>query len=131
AFDRFLKRDRPAFVQRYKLSPQEAIGAVLDAEGVPVAAHPGLTGDDGLIRGLVPAGLQGLEAYHVDHWPGATERCLALAQELDLVVTGGTDSHGPLGPKHVRIGSVRVPDEVLAPLKAAAERQRASAAGQR
>ncbi|MGD8237436.1 MAG: PHP domain-containing protein, partial [Armatimonadota bacterium] len=42
AFDRFLKRDRPAFVQRYKLSPQEAIGAVLDAEGVPVAAHPGL-----------------------------------------------------------------------------------------
>ncbi|MFQ5808735.1 MAG: PHP domain-containing protein [Armatimonadota bacterium] len=128
AFDRFLKRDRPAFVQRYKLSPQEAVQAVLDADGVPVAAHPGLTGDDALICGLVPAGLRGLEAYHVDHWPRATERYLALAQELDLIVTGGTDSHGPLGPKRVRIGSIPVPDEVLAPLKAAAQRQRASAA---
>jgi len=130
AFDRFLKRDRPAFVKRYKLSPEEAIRAILDADGVPVAAHPGLTGDDALIRGLVPAGLEGLEAYHIDHWPRATERYLALAQELGLIVTGGTDSHGPLGPKYVRMGSVRVPDDVLGPLKQAADRRQARAAPQ-
>jgi hypothetical protein len=130
AFDRFLKRGRPAFVTRYKLTPQDAIGAVLDAGGVPVAAHPGLTGDDGLIRRLIPAGLEGLEAYHVDHWPQATERYLALAKEFGLLITGGTDSHGPLGPKHVRIGSVRVPDDVLAPLREAAQRRRASVAHQ-
>ena len=125
AFDRFLKRNRPAFVQRYKLTPAEAIRAVLDAGGVPVVAHPGLTGDDALIEGLPSVGLQGLEAYHVDHWPRVTERYLALAEQLGLIVTGGTDSHGPLGPKRVRMGSVAVPDEVLGPLQAAAARQRA------
>ena len=128
AFDRFLKRNRPAFVQRYKLTPKEAIRAVLDARGVPVLAHPGLMGDDAMIPGLIEAGLQGLEAYHTDHWPRATKRYLAMAQELDLIITGGTDSHGPLGPKHVRMGSAPVPDDILEPLKAAAERQRASVA---
>jgi len=130
AFGRFLKRGRPAFVRRYKLSPEEAIRTVLDACGVPVAAHPALTRDDALIRGLIGAGLEGLEAYHVDHWPRDTQHYLALAQELDLLVTGGTDSHGPLGPKLVRMGSVPVPDDVLPPLRAAADRRRAGIAQQ-
>jgi len=110
AFDRFLGRDRPAFVPRYKLSPFEAVEAIRNARGCPVLAHPGLGVSDHVIDGLIEAGIGGIEAYHTHHSPSNTRRALRIAQENGLLVTGGTDSHGPQGSYPVEIGDVDVPD---------------------
>lgn len=120
AFDRFIGRGRPAYVPRYRLTPRQAIEVIAAAGGVPVLGHPGLMNRDRLIPKLLPLGLRGLEAYHVHHSAAATHKYLTMGAELGLVVTGGTDSHGPRGTRPVEIGAVAVPDEVLGPLAAAA-----------
>jgi predicted metal-dependent phosphoesterase TrpH len=40
AFRQYLARGRPAYIERYKLTPHQALEAVLAAGGVPVLAHP-------------------------------------------------------------------------------------------
>lgn len=121
AFDRFLGRDRPAFVPRYKLSPYEAVEAIRHARGCPVLAHPGLGVSDFVIEGLIEAGIEGLEAYHTHHSPSNTRRAIRIAEEHGLLVTGGTDSHGPQGSHPVEIGEVEVPDSCAEALVAWAE----------
>lgn len=110
AFERFLRRGRPAYVNRYRLPPAEAIRLVREAGGLPVIAHPKLMHRDALIAQLVQQGVGGLEAYHVQHNAYDVKRYLELARELDLVVTGGTDSHGPGGSAPIAIGATKVPD---------------------
>jgi 3',5'-nucleoside bisphosphate phosphatase len=121
AFDRFLGRDRPAFVTRYKLSPHEAVEAIIGAGGCPVLAHPGLGVSDRVIDGLIETGLEGIEAYHTHHSPSDTRRAIAIAEEHGLLITGGTDSHGPKGSYPVAIGDVDVPDLCAESLVAWAE----------
>lgn len=117
AFERYLRRGRPAYVERYRLSPQEAVGLIRRSGGLPVLAHPGLIGSEDVIRDLMQSGVGGIEAYHVDHTPGQTARYLDLADKLRLVVTGGSDSHGPKGPKPVEIGAANVPDSCAEALR--------------
>lgn len=121
AFDRFLGRDRPAFVKRYKLSPWEAVEAIQDGGGCPVLAHPGLGVSDYVIDELIEAGIEGLEAYHNHHSPSNTRRAIRIADENGLLITGGTDSHGPKGSYPVEIGEVDVPDACAEALFAWAE----------
>ncbi len=121
AFTRYLGRDRPAFVPRYKLTPAEAVEAVLGAEGCPVLAHPALGVPDHMIEALIEAGIEGLEAYHNHHSPSNVRRVIGIAREHGLLVTGGTDSHGPKGSYPVRVGDVDVPDECAEGLIAWAE----------
>lgn len=112
AFVRFLRKGRPAYVPRYRLSPQEGIELIRDAGGLPVMAHPGICRAEGVVEWLVDLGIGGLEAYHVAHSPRETEQFIETAHEYGLLVTGGSDSHGPGGSIPVRIGSVDVPDRV-------------------
>ncbi len=118
AFDRFLGRGKSAYVPRYKLSPFEAVEAIANARGCPVLAHPGLGVADHIIVALAEAGIQGLEAYHTHHSPSNTRRALRLAEEHGLLVTGGTDSHGPGGSYPVAVGDLAVPDECAEALTA-------------
>ena len=111
AFARYLGRGRPAYVESYRLTPREGIALVADAGGLAVLAHPGLHGAEQLIGQLVKCGLGGLEAYHVHHSPAQLHYFLRVARQRGLLVTGGTDSHGPGGPVPVAIGAVPVPDE--------------------
>jgi len=89
-----------AYVGRYALDPVRAIGLVRAAGGVAVLAHPRAGRDtlvsDEQIAGLAAAGLAGLEVFHPDQ--SGTERAglLALAHDLGLVATGGSDDHGTL-----------------------------------
>lgn len=112
AFDRYLRRGKPAYVDRYRATPECAIALIREAGGLPVLAHPGLMHRDALIPQLVAQGLGGLEAYHVAHTPADERRYLKMTEALGLLVTGGTDSHGPRGTTPVAIGAVPVPDEV-------------------
>jgi len=118
AFRRYLRRGKPAYVDRHRVLPQEAIRLIHLSGGLPVLAHPGLGCSDRTVRDMVRLGVEGLEAYHVDHTAGDTSRYLRMAEELGLLVTGGSDSHGPGGPSPVRVGQVHVPDECATHLKA-------------
>lgn len=113
AFDRLIGNHGPAYVPRTPYTPEAAIAAIHQAEGIASLAHPGKLGDPpGMVRRLKAAGLDALEAYHSDHLPHVTTRMLRLADHAGLAVTGGSDSHGPDGPRVVPIGAVPVPDAV-------------------
>jgi predicted metal-dependent phosphoesterase TrpH len=117
AFARFIGNRCPAYVPRTTLTPEAAIALIHRAGGLASLAHPGKLGDPiRILRRLQGAGLDALEAYHSDHTPAVTERLLRWAKQFNLAVTGGTDSHGPHGPRLVEIGSVPVPDWVGAQL---------------
>ena len=111
AFASYLGRGRAAYVERYRLTPVEAIESVIAAGGLPVLAHPRVDGAERWIDELMNHGLQGLEAYHVMHSPAQARHYVSVAEQRGLLVTGGSDSHGPEGPVPVEIGAVDVPDE--------------------
>ncbi len=111
AFARYLQRGRPAYEERYRLTPVEAVELVIAAGGLAVLAHPGLQGADRRIGELAGCGLQGVEAYHIHHRPAQARQYVRMAEQRGLLVTGGSDSHGPKGPVPVEIGAVDVPDE--------------------
>lgn len=123
AFAHFLVPGKPGYVERYKLSPREAVQVVLAAGGVPVLAHPGLVGRDELIPDLADAGLAGLEVYHTDHTPEQARHYLALAERHNLLVTGGSDFHGPGHGHESRLGQVTVPLDAVARLQEAVGRR--------
>ena len=117
AFGKYLIRGAPAYVARHKLSPFQAIDMVREAGGVPVLAHPGIHKHDELIPELMERGLRGIEAYHTEHSPIQAEHYVQLARQCNLIITGGSDSHGPDNIKTVAIGSVTVGVEVIARLR--------------
>lgn len=118
AFERFLKKGRPAWVPKTKVSALEAIDLIHQAGGLAVMAHPGLNRTDEIIPALVDAGLDGIECFHTKHSTVMSERYLSIAEEHDLLVTGGSDCHGFSKGKPL-IGTVRLPYEHVERLKAA------------
>ena len=119
AFERFLKKNRPAWVPKFKMSGAEALELIHQAGGVAVLAHPGLNRTDEVIPGLVEAGMDGIECYHTKHPTATTERYLKIADRFHLLVTGGSDCHGMNKGKPL-IGTVKVPYQYLEKLKARA-----------
>ncbi len=126
AFERFLKKSRPAWVPKFKMSAAEAINLIHHANGLAVLAHPGLNWSDEVIPGLVEAGLDGLECFHTKHSPASAERYLGLAGRFRLAVTGGSDCHG-LSKGKPLIGTVKLPYQYVEQLKAKAAEKRAAA----
>jgi predicted metal-dependent phosphoesterase TrpH len=94
AFDKYIGHNGPAYVERYKLLPVEAVKLILDAQGLPVLAHPADIADlNELIPKLKAAGLIGLEVYYGNYSPKVIARLARIAKQYDLVTTGGTDYH--------------------------------------
>ncbi|MBI2973499.1 MAG: PHP domain-containing protein [Armatimonadetes bacterium] len=117
AFDRYIGRSGPAYVERMKVTPEEAVQVILRAGGIPVLAHPGWGVQDAMIASLVDAGLEGIEAYYPEHTPAMQAHYLALAKQHNLLVTGGTDFHGTNLATKTPIGGQFVPAEVIDKLK--------------
>lgn len=117
AFERWIGRGGPAYVERYKLSPEEAIRLVRRSGGLPVLAHPYIYGRNGERRRdmdlkrwlprLQRAGLAGVEVYYPNYPRRVRRQLLALAAREGLVVSGGSDFHG--GPIGTGLGRVAVP----------------------
>ena len=123
AFSRFLEFGGPAFVPRCGTSPAEVVALIHDAGGLASMAHPGLTRLDHLIPQLAGAGLDALEARHSDHDRETEARYRAMARELGLLITGGSDFHGAdSGHRVSQLGVVTLPEEDYAALKARAAR---------
>ncbi len=100
AFDRFLKKGSPAYVDKFRFTSKEALGFINEAKGVSVLAHPNTLGVNGysglekLILQLVKEGLQGIEVYYPEHSSVEVAQYKTLAERYGLVSTGGTDYHG-------------------------------------
>ena len=122
AFARYIGEDAPAFVERESPVTEEVISLVRSGGGLPVLAHPvrlSLSAEE-LKSALVKfkdAGLVGLEIYHSEHSPQLQQSYRELADELDLIPTGGSDFHGTVKPDTAlgtgRHGNVLVPREFL------------------
>ncbi len=117
AFERFLKKNRPAWVPKMKMSALTGIELIHQAGGLAVMAHPGLNRTDEVITELVEAGLDGIECFHTKHPRPTVEHYLQLADRFNLLVTGGSDCHG-LSKGKPLIGTVRLPYQHVEKLKA-------------
>ena len=125
AFERFLRRGAPAYVDRRRLTLTAAVGLLRRSQGIGVLAHPGLIpiDADGLQRiatDVATAGVQGFECYYSEYSPETVALCLAIAERTGLVPTGGSDFHGSVKP-NVHLGAgpggAPIPDTVLDALK--------------
>ncbi len=96
AYAKYIHEDSPVYIQRKTVTPQDAVEIIYDAGGIPVIAHPhDLDIAESLIKDLMNYGLRGIEAYHRKHSPACVEYFSSMAEELGLIVTGGSDFHTP------------------------------------
>ncbi len=107
AFDDLIGDDGPAFVPTHLLEPAEAVDVVLAGGGIPIWAHPPGELVDTLLPGLLEAGLRGLEVYRPRNRRSEVLRFESICRSAGLLMTGGSDWHGPdggnaLGDFHVR-----------------------------
>lgn len=124
AFNRYIGRDKPGYVPRYKLAPLDAIRLINSVHGLPVLAHPaGIPGLEDLLPSLCEAGLVGLETYYGDYEPKTVQYLKSLADYYHLIPTGGSDYHGP-GIHPTPLGARDVPEESVKRLRLSAEEHR-------
>ena len=116
AFERFLKKNRPGWVPKEKISAEEALELIHEAGGLAVVAHPGLARTEEVLPDLIEAGIDGIECFHTKHSPSASEYYVGLAEKHNLAVTGGSDCHGMNKGKPL-IGSIKLPYEYVRQLK--------------
>ena len=117
AFDRWLKRGRPAYVPRLAVPPEDVFDRIHEAGGVASLAHPGLLGRDEWIPVFAEAGADALEAYHTDHDAAQTARYVSLAGQLRLAVSGGSDYHADHSHGAPAPGTVSLPRDHYEELK--------------
>ena len=131
AFDRYLSRNGPAYVERDRLTPRQVVELLLSVGGLSTLAHPrDLDQLDGLLASLKEAGLCGMEVHYQDYSPPVIEKLRAKAQQFGLLPLGGSDYHGLGGPQQREPGDIPLPMEPVDRLLAlAAERGALQRAG--
>lgn len=111
AFDRYIGRNGPAYAERIKLTPRQAVEFVVSAGGIATFAHPQFTTSAReILPELVEAGLSGMEVYYKDLDEEQVADFLQLATQYDLIPMGGTDYHGLNNPGE------RLPGRQVVPL---------------
>lgn len=125
AFERFIGDDKPAYVDRAKLTPEESVALIHQAGGVASFAHPIYTPDyEGMIGELAAVGLDGVECYYGKYSPEARDTMVAITERHGLIPTGGSDFHGQPTMQDTPIGGVYVPTATIARLHERAARYR-------
>ena len=104
AFEKYLKKGAPGYVEKFRYSPGEAIEMIHQASGVAVLAHPFTLGlksnemEENLMADLTQTGLDGVEVYYSTNTPQDTTHYLKLCETFGLLPTGGSDFHGAHKP---------------------------------
>ncbi len=120
AFDKYIGRTGPAYVERFRLTPEDAVALILRAGGVPVLAHPREVTD--WVFPLVKAGMLGLEVHYGMYDDASRAELARLARQYGLIATGGSDFHGLDKMGHMSgLGQNDVPLEVVEKLRKKAE----------
>lgn len=96
AYGKYINDNSPVYVRRKTVTPHDAVEIIYDAGGIPVIAHPhDIDIAETLVKELMQYGLRGIEAYHRKHSPATVEYFSSMAENLGLIVTGGSDFHAP------------------------------------
>jgi predicted metal-dependent phosphoesterase TrpH len=110
AFDKYIGRTGPAYVEREKMTPAEAVAMIVRLGGVADLAHPAdLQGLDELLAELKAAGLSAMEVYYKDYLPETVGKLAAAAQRHELIPLGGSDYHGIFGREEPLPGGMYSP----------------------
>ena len=126
AFDRFLAKGAPAYEEKLRLSPEQAISLIHRAGGVAVLAHPyqlklgSMEETEELVSRLSEIGLDGIEAIYSRHTPEQRRLYSEMARRIGLGTTGGSDFHGTYKPDIAVVrgtGGLSVPYSLLDDLK--------------
>ncbi len=136
AFDKYIARNGPAYVEREKMTPAEAVATLVRLGGVPCLAHPcDVTDSDNtlnaILKELKAAGLAAMEVFYKAYDPTAVERLLAAARRFDLIPLGGSDYHGLYGDDEPLPGGMHspLPDESIEALLRLGRERTAGRAG--
>lgn len=122
AFDKYIARDGPAYVEREKMTPVEAVQLIIRSSGIAVMAHPFFVPEhEAMIVELKAAGMAGIEAYYNNYTNEDIGALIALAKNHGLIVTGGSDYHGLDESSETLMGGAEVPMEAVDRLIAHAE----------
>jgi len=112
AFDKYIGQGAPAYFDKERLTPKQAIQRIRESGGLPVLAHPIQlrTENDAqlerVVKDLVDLGMIGLEVIHSDHDAALVEKYTQLADRFGLLKTGGSDFHGT-NKKDIELGNAR------------------------
>ncbi len=113
AFEKYLIKGKPGYVPRFKLSVEESIKIIKEANGIPVLAHPGLLDKALNINEICEMGIEGMEVYHTKHSDNETKHFLDMAKKMNFFITGGTDFHDQFIDGVPTIGSIGVSFESI------------------
>ena len=115
AFDKYISRTGPAYVERERLEPEEVVATILGVGGLATLAHPrelhAAGSLDTLLERLRAAGLTGMETYYQDYDAGEVEMFRQICERYGLLPLGGSDFHGLGGPKQREPGDIPLPIE--------------------
>jgi hypothetical protein len=126
AFQRFLAKGAPAYVEREHVEPSEIFELAERSGALVSIAHP-MTLEiapsdlDRLLADYADAGVTGVECYYSSYDESLQTELVARTRRHGLVPTGGSDFHGTFKPGldvGTGRGNLRVPDDVLDELKA-------------
>jgi predicted metal-dependent phosphoesterase TrpH len=125
AFQTLIGDKGPAYVPRRRVSPDDAIRIIHNAGGVAGWAHPGLEGHDEWLDEFIALGIDFLEVVHPEHSADKTREYRALAEQNDLICTGGSDCHGFRIDGRLALGRYTVDASVIERLRKRSEEIRA------
>jgi len=114
AFEKYIGSKAPAYVKRDYITPGEAVEVIKRSGGIPVLAHPGRIDYDGFsFQDLLDFNFEGVEVFYPAHSKLEERKFLKESLKRNLLVTGGSDNHGPgKGHKNL-IGRIRLPKRFL------------------
>ncbi len=99
-FKNYLVKGKPGYIKKVRIEFSEAVKLIKESGGIPVIAHPvsleckDMIEFEGLLKGFVEAGIEGMEVYAGMHTPEMAEQYRILAVKYNLLMTGGSDFHG-------------------------------------
>ena len=127
AFEKYLGKGAPAYTDKFRFEPADAIAHIRQAGGIPVLGHPftlkyKTSADlESIVADMAGWGLMGIEVYYSEHSSTQVRLYKDLAEKHNLVITGGSDFHGQ-NIKGISLGigkgGLNVPYKCLEKLKA-------------
>lgn len=125
AFEKYIGDHCKCFVNRFKITPMDAVKLIKEAGGTAILAHPLLyhlsdSTLQTLVEELKDAGLDGIEAIYCTYTPAEERQMKQFAMANGLLISGGSDFHGTTKPKlnlGTGYGKLHIPYEVLENIK--------------
>jgi hypothetical protein len=118
AFNRFIADGKPAFVPKVRISAEQAVAIIHEAQGLACLAHPGQNLSEAVILEVIKAGVDGVEVVHPKHGYHQREQYRFLAQKFGLLETGGSDFHGGRKGGEEKLGDFVIDYEKVEKMKA-------------